>query len=233
MKIDSEAKQSKLVIIIAESEIEPIPTSIQNHPQIKSYVKKKNRPVTNLLLDASFHHAAMKKLPDWSRRGRPDIVHRCALLALDSWANHNGFLQIYIHTRDDYVITINPKTRLPRQYHRFVGLIEQLIEKREICSSDENLLTYKKKTLKQLLADQKNEVVLLWEKGQSISIVDLIESKKGFPLTIVIGGFPHGDFHQSHTLIEQKISVESESYTASYLLAKTIITYEQTGCNHK
>ena len=233
MKTNKETKSPKLIIIIAESEIEPIPKSIQHHPQIKSYVKKKNKQASNVLLDASYHHASMKKLQDWSRRGRPDIVHRCVLFALDSWANHEGLLKIYIHTRNDYVITINPKTRLPRQYHRFIGLIEQLLETKQICFSDEILLTYEKKTLKQLLEEQKGEAVLLWEKGKLISIVDLIESKKGFPLIVVIGGFPHGDFHQAHRLIEQKFSIESESYTASYLTAKTLITFEQVGCNHK
>lgn len=220
-------------LIIAEAELEKIPASIQHHPQIKSYAKKRNKPATQLLLDSSYHHTAMKKITDGSRRGRPDIVHRCLLLALDSWANYQGLLQCFIHTRHDYIIEVHPSTRLPRQYHRFVGLFEQLMTKAEIRSNQTILLTYKKKTLEKLIQEQESEVVLLWEHGKNISIGDFIKSKKKKPLTIVLGGFPHGDFHKATTIIEQKISVEKQSYTASYLTAKSIISFEQIYCNHK
>jgi len=218
--------QSALTIILAESEIEHIPPAIKNHPQIKSYEKKRNKSSTELLLDASYHYAAMKKLPDWRRRGRPDIAHRCALHLMDSWANKQGILQFFIHTRDNYVIWINPKTRLPRQYHRFVGLIEQLMIKKRIIASNKELLTYEKKTLEQLLSNQFGKIFLFWEKGTSSSLFDIINTNKSDHLTFVIGGFPHGDFYEAVNLIEQKIAIEKGSYTASYLVAKSIITYE-------
>jgi len=227
MRNNKDNKQRLLTLILAEAELERIPSSIQHHPQIKSYAKKKNQPVTDLVLDASYHHAAMKKLPDWTRRGRPDIVHRCALFALDSLANKNGCLQFYIHTRNDHVIWINPETRLPRQYHRFIGLIEQLMKKKQIISSNEVLLTYEQKTLKELLTNNLHDCFLLWEKGKMTSLFQTFEQKKDIDLTFVIGGFPHGDFHQATNIINQKIAVEQDSITASYLLAKTICTFEQ------
>lgn len=232
MNTNDQSNVSSLTMILAESELERIPSSIQHHPQIKAYAKNRDKLPTELLLDASYHHAAMKKLPEWSRRGRPDIVHRCILFALDSWANTHGLLRFYIHTRNDFVITIHPKTRLPRQYHRFIGLIEQLFDRKEIRSSDDVLLSLKKNTLEELLADQRGKTVLFWEKGKNRSVADLIKSYEP-PLTIVIGGFPHGDFHKASHLIEQKFAVEDELFTASYLVAKTIVTFEQLSCNHQ
>ena len=217
----------KLTLILAESEIEIIPSSIRFHPQIKSYAKSKNKPASELLLDASYHHAAMKKLPDSSRRGRPDIVHRCALFALDSAINKKGLLKLYIHTRNEKIIWINPKTRLPRQYHRFIGLMEQLMKKNRIETANEVLLSIEPKSLKELLSEQEGETFLLWEQGKKSSFFEMCKNVKHLPLTVVIGGFPHGDFHNASHLIRKKISVDSGSYTASYLLAKTICTFEQ------
>lgn len=224
--------RSHLNLIIAEAELECIPSSIQHHPQIKSFAKKRKKPASQLLLDASHHHAAMNKLFENSRRGRPDIVHRCALLALDSWANSQDLLRCYIHTRHDYVIEIHPSTRLPRQYHRFVGLIEQLMKKTEIRTDEHTLLSYKKKSLKELVHNIQGEKILFWEQGKNMTIGDLFASKKQNPLTIIIGGFPHGDFHQPPQLIEQKICVEKETFTASYLTAKSIISFEQNYYHH-
>ncbi len=220
-------KHQKLTLILAESEIETIPSSIQFQSQIKSYAKSKNKPASELLLDASYHHAAMKKLPDSSRRGRPDIVHRCALFALDSAINKKGLLKLYIHTRNEKIIWINPKTRLPRQYHRFIGLMEQLMKKNRIETANEVLLSIEPKSLKELLSEQEGETFLLWEQGKKSSFFEMCKNVKHFPLTVMIGGFPHGDFHNASHLISKKISVDSESHTASYLLAKTICTFEQ------
>jgi rRNA small subunit pseudouridine methyltransferase Nep1 len=222
----------ELTIVLAESEIERIPPSIQGHPQIKSYARSRGKHANELLLDASYHHAAMKSLPDASRRGRPDIVHRCVLSALDSWANQRGKLHCYIHTRDDYVIWMNPETRLPRQYHRFVGLMEQLMKQKKITHSDEVLLSFERKTLKQLLEEIDGEQFLLWEKAEKTSLLDAFKQVKENRITIVIGGFPHGDFHQARNLIDHTISFEENSFSASYLLAKSIFSFEQVFYDH-
>lgn len=220
-------KQQSLTLILAESEIERIPQHIHRHPQVKSYAKSRKKPASDLLLDASYHHAAMKRLKDNSRRGRPDIVHRCALFALDSMINKNGLLTFYIHTRNEEIIMVNPQTRLPRQYHRFIGLMEQLYKKKRIETANEILLSLEEKSLEQLLSDQQGEIFLLWEQGKKSSFSQLCEFGKQSPLTVVIGGFPHGDFHIASDLTNQKISVGFDSYTASYLLAKTICSFER------
>ena len=225
--------QKKLSIVLGESEIERIPHSIQNHPQIKSFTKKRNEQASHLLLDASFHHAAMKKLPDAARRGRPDIAHRCALLTLDSWANCNGFIDLYIHTRNNEIIWINPKTRLPRQYHRFTGLLEKLFRDGKIASNEDVLLTIEKKSLDQLLQQLNGDTILYWENGEKSTITDIMNSYVHTHLTIVLGAFPHGDFHQAQKLIEDTFSVEEKSFPTSYLLSKTIINYEQIQLHHK
>ena len=61
---------------------------------------------------------------------------------LDSPLNKAGLLRVYVHTSNNVLIEINPKTRIPRTYNRFAGLMVQLLEKLSIKAenSTENLL---------------------------------------------------------------------------------------------
>ncbi|MEM2715900.1 MAG: 16S rRNA methyltransferase, partial [Candidatus Thermoplasmatota archaeon] len=70
------------------------------------------------ILDSSIHYPYMKKMKDWQRRGRPDIIHMCLLIALESILNKEKMLRIYIHTRNDEIIYINPDTRMVKNYNR-------------------------------------------------------------------------------------------------------------------
>jgi len=52
-------------------------------------------------------------------------------------------LKIIIHTRNNEAIYIHPQTRLMRNYTRFVGLMEQLFEKKNIQADDKTLFEIK------------------------------------------------------------------------------------------
>jgi len=74
---------------------------------------------------------------------RPDITHQCLLTLLDSPLNKAGLLQVYIHTKKNVLIEVNPKTRIPRTFKRFSGLMVQLLHKMKIraTGSSEKLLS--------------------------------------------------------------------------------------------
>lgn len=44
-------------------------------------------------------------------------------MLMDSPLNRSGLLQIYIHTENNVLIEINPRTRIPRTFKRFSGLM--------------------------------------------------------------------------------------------------------------
>ena len=121
-----------LNILLVYSALETIPKEIWDHPQIKEYCKKRKRKPSECLLDINYHKKAMKKLEEWWMRGRPDIIHFCLLIALDSILNKEGKLRIFVHTRNNEIIYIKPETRIPRNYFRFKGLIEQLFIKKYV-----------------------------------------------------------------------------------------------------
>jgi rRNA pseudouridine-1189 N-methylase Emg1 (Nep1/Mra1 family) len=65
------------------------------------------------------------------------------LTLLDSPLNKAGVLQVYIHTKKNVLIDVNPKTRIPRTFKRFSGLMVQLLHKMKIraTGSSEKLLS--------------------------------------------------------------------------------------------
>src|SRR4030042_2871445 len=132
-----------LTIVLAESKLELIPNDILSHPAIASYAKQRNKKPKNLILDSSFHHSAMKDLPEGNRRGRPDIVHIFLLNSLESILNKKEKLKIIVHTRNNEAIFIDSKTRIMRSYSRFIGLFEQLFEKRKIVAEEKILIELK------------------------------------------------------------------------------------------
>jgi len=173
----------------------------------------------------------MKRLENSLQRGRPDITHFTLLEALGSPLNKEGFLQVYIHTNRDYVITVNPTARLPRNYSRFIGLVEQLFQQGKVPSEGEPLLKLEHKTLKQLLTETKTDHILAFSReGKQKTIQDAISSiqKKQNP-TVIVGGFPHGHFSRNTTqLVDEFICVDPEMLETWTLTSRVIYEYERT-----
>jgi len=92
---------NNLSLILAESSLEMIPREIQNHSSITSHSKKLGKSPSNILLDNSWHYAAMKGIQNENKRGRPDIVHFSLLEACSIPLYFEKKLSIYIHTLDN------------------------------------------------------------------------------------------------------------------------------------
>lgn len=225
-------RQKVLSLIFVETELELIPPSILHHPQVTTYAEKRGKPARQLLLDATYHHNAMKKLSDSKRRGRPDIIHRCLLLALDSWANYQGLLRIYIHTRNDDIISIDPRVRLPKHYHRFLGLLEQLFAQKTISSDTITFLSLKHQPLKSFLNTLSAPTFLLSEQGIPTHLIDFFHASASHHLILGIGTFPHGNFQNAHRYFDECLNIAPLSYSASTITAKTLFSFEEA-CEHR
>lgn len=185
-----------LILVLAESALETIPEELWSLPSVRNYSRLRRKHPQFLLLDRSYHHAAMKKLEQNVKRGRPDIVHFALLEALGSPLNKEGLLQVYIHALNDYVITVNPKARLPRNYNRFAGLMEQLFEFSRVPPKGTVLLSLKRQTLAQLFQEIKPSYTVAFSrmgkpKTLEETVSKLPERKK---LVVLVGGFPRGHF---------------------------------------
>ena len=222
---------SLLTFILAESALEAIPQALWRHPAIKSYSKRRGKHPQFLLLDRSYHHAAMKKLEENEKRGRPDIVHLALLEALGAPLNREGLLRIYVHTINDYVITVNPETRLPRNYDRFVGLMEQLFELGRVPPTGEVLLKLEPKPLAQLLHEiTATHVAAFSRRGSSYTLEEVVSrlSAEERP-AVIVGAFPHGHFSEATIkLADEIIRIDPEMLEAWTLTSRVIYEYERT-----
>ena len=64
---------------------------------------------------------------------RPDIIHQELLAVLDSPLNKAGRVKaIFVHTQKNVLFKVSPRTRVPRTFKRFCGLMVQLLQKLSI-----------------------------------------------------------------------------------------------------
>lgn len=218
-----------LNLIIAEAQLELVPKKIEGHPSIKKMAAKKAKPATELLLDSNFHHSAMDGLFEGERRGRPDLVHHVLITAMDSPLNHEGQLRIFIHTRKDRVIRVDPGMMVPQSYNRFVGLIEQLFKDKRVPASGEPLMVMEKRTFSGLLKEiDPDFTALLSEKGEKMPPEGLgaLLAKYRNPAAIV-GGFPHGDFRKDiEDSADLKACIDPDCLKAWTAASRVIMGYE-------
>jgi len=187
---------SVIKVVLAESAIELVPREIASHPSVLSTARRRGKSPTEILLDVSLHYHAMKSLRNRHKRGRPDIVHVTLLELLSSPLNLEGKLEVIVHTINDYVIRIDPTTRIPRNYNRFVGLIEQLLKEGRVPpDSPKPLMEAVAMNFSSLMKELGTDsVVLLDESGELVSTEEVCRVAISESLPIVIGGFPHGEF---------------------------------------
>jgi rRNA small subunit pseudouridine methyltransferase Nep1 len=220
-----------LVFVLAEAALETVPEELWSHSAVRRHSKRQRKNPQRLLLDRTLHHSAMRRLDDNLKRGRPDITHFALLEALGSPLNREGLLQTYVHTNKDYVITVNPSTRLPKNYNRFVGLMEQLFQQRKVPAEGEPLLKLEHKTLPQLLTETKTDYIIAFSrKGKPKTFQDAVSSlqTKQKP-TVIVGGFPHGQFSETTTkLANEIVCVDAEMLEAWTMTSRAIYEYEQT-----
>ena len=216
-----------LALVLADAELEVVPAAIQGHPAVRTSAKRRGRSPAAILLDSSLHHPALKKFPEGERRGRPDIAHLFVLLALDSVLNAQGQLRTIVHTRNDDVIHIDPATRIPKNYPRFVGLMEDLFQKGAVPEGKPLLTLERNVPLEKLLAQLPEPRWAFSEHGQRVDLWTELAALEG-DLTAVVGGFPHGDFRSPVAkLCNRVVSIHEEPLRAWTVTSEILVAYRQ------
>ncbi len=218
-----------LSVILAESSLELIPKSIQNHPSVVSHAKKLEKKPSEILLDNSWHFAAMKGIDNEHKRGRPDLVHLCLLEACTIPLYLENKIMMYLHTIDDKVIFVGKGVRIPKSYHRFEGLIEKLYKEKTIESDGKILLELKELNFAKLLDHIKpKKVIGLSIEGISNSYQN-IASIFDDNYSVVIGGFQKGHFSELvKNRIDELYCINKKSLEAHVVVGRTLYEYEKT-----
>ena len=216
-------------LILTESSLELIPHELKHHPSVISHARKLGKNPSEILLDNSWHFAAMKGIKDELKRGRPDLVHFSILEATTIPLYLQNKLRFFVHTIDDKVIYFGQNVHVPKSYHRFEGLIEKLYQEKKIIANNDVLLELKDKTFSELLGEINPSKV----RGFSTKGVSKSYEKIAADITddtcIVIGGFQKGHFSD---LIENKInelySIGDGSFEGHVVIARMLYEYEKT-----
>lgn len=216
-------------LILAESALELVPLELQDHPSVLSHAQKLGKHPSEILLDNSWHFAAMKGIENEIKRGRPDLVHFSILEATTIPLYLKNKIKVYIHTINDQVIHIGENVHIPKSYHRFEGLIEKLFLEKTIRSDDNILLEIKEKSFSELINEIKPSIVIGFSTKGEPSSFEKISSKISDNACIVIGGFQKGHFAEStKNKINHLFSIDELSYEAHVVIARILYEYEKT-----
>ncbi len=219
---------SLLSLVLVDTEIEMVPERYWSHPSVVVNARKRKKRPSQVLLDSTLHHSIFKDHEERNRRGRPDIVHQFLLLGLESMLNIDGGLHLYVHTRNDELITVSPETRLPKNYNRYYGLFEELFRSGSVPQGNDPLIKLRH-TMK--LADVLEEVKKSGPDGAKIIIIGLhhegdrinaYEKMKEIVkvndetvhVICLIGGFPSGDYRSNISIAEMKVSLHDKELKA-------------------
>ena len=221
-----------LHLILAESSIELVPGEIAGHSAVLSWARRKRKDPRHLILDQSYHYAAIQRLGRYGLgRGRPDIAHFSLLLALGSPLNMNGHLRSIVHTRNDKGIFVSPRARLPRNTDRFLALLEQLYQEKIVPPNGPSLLTLEDASLSKILSHLGGDIVVaLTTEGVPRSMTEVARglAKHGKPV-LIVGGFPQGHFsRKTLQLVDEVYRVDRRRLEAWTVVARAIYDYEKT-----
>lgn len=217
-----------LSLIIAESALELVPQELQKHNSVLASAKRLGKKPSDILLDVSWHFAAMKGIQNEMKRGRPDLIHFSLLEASSIPLYYENRLQIFVHTVDDKVIRLGKGVRLPKSYHRFEGLVEKLYVQGRIEEDHKSLLEIKEMSFEELICEIcPKHVIGLSHRGTRSSYQHLAK-KLDENSCVVIGGFAKGQFsNRIKKFLNELVSVDRNPLEAHIVVSRVLYEYEK------
>lgn len=223
--------------MLAESALETVPEALWRRPEVRRDALERSLNPGELLLDRSYHHRAMRYLKDAHKRGRPDIVHFSLLNALETPLSEEGLLRVYVHTVQDLILEFDPDVRLPRNYMRFKGLIEQLFKTGRVPPRDKALITLRKGSLADLRNELKPDMVIGFSSVATLKpLHDIVSGLTCVKeVMTVVGCFPHGEFkEETLKLFDSCYAIYPKSLNAWVVVARLVYEVEKgIGLNFK
>lgn len=224
-------------LVIAEAALEKIPVNIKDHPSVTNHARKLGRRPSEILLDRSYHHAAMlsSKLEYAWKRGRPDLVHFALIEALSTPLFFNNLLQVYVSTINNQVVYIGENLRIPKSYPRFQGLMIDLFKKYHIKEGkNATLLKLQNNvSLNSLINDtiKPFKVIGFSRTGVQSTPENIISthiSKDNCRCVFIIGGFPSGHFTENTKRVcDYLYSIGNYSLEAHVVIARILYECEK------
>ena len=217
----------KLNFVLAESALELIPKEILKTPAVVSDARRRGVDPSRILLDRSIHHSAMAKLRDSEKKGRPDLVHAVLLSVTGTPLYLDGSVKVFVHTNKDVVLELAEKTRIPKSYFRFRGLVEKLLSE----MSDEGIIKAYQSRIRDLVKKiGSGKVIGLSVQGRQTGLEELAEKVVASKSPcVIVGGFPHGHFtRETLSVVDELARVHEMPLEASVVAARMVYEIEKS-----
>ncbi len=215
-----------LNLIIAEAALELVPSEISRHASVRNDARRRELDPSGIILDSSIHHAAMLKLRDDTKRGRPDLVHLTLLSVTSTPLYQAGRVKVFIHTRDDVVLEFREGTRPPKSYFRFRDLMQQTLVERP----GTGLITLFEATVPRLLKRIGSDLSIgLSVQGKPVSLEALAVRLEGAENpAVLVGGFPKGHFTPGTAeALDELVRIDANSMDAHVVVARLVYEVEK------
>ena len=184
----------------------------------------------HVLLNCDDHANFLRKHKKEPADSRPDILHQCMLMLLDSPLNKAGLLKLYIRSEKGVLIEVSPQIRIPRTFKRFCGLMAQLLFKLSIRASNgpHKLL----KVIKNPVTDHlppNARIVLLSVTGRLTSMPEYVptlpDTSKGETVVFVAGAMAHGKVEPEYD-VHDSIAISEYPLSGAAALARLTTAFE-------
>ena len=215
-----------LSFVLAESALELVPNEIRGAPAVASDSKRRGVEASSILLDRSFHHSAMGRLKDSEKRGRPDLVHGALLSVTGTPLYLDGGVRVFVHAYGDVVVEVAPKTRIPKSYIRFRGLMEKAL-----AGGGDRLVRARALGLPGLVRKVvKPDVTFgLSVRGMRMELEDLAgRLMSADNPCVMVGGFPHGHFSpETLSVIDELVRIHEMPLEAHVVTSRLLYEFEK------
>ena len=153
---------------------------------------------------------------------RPDICHQALLAILDSPLNKAGRVKaIYVNTQKNVLFRVSPKTRVPRTFKRFCGLIAQLLQKLSVRASNgpEKLMQVVKQPVTRYFPAGARRVGFSFSAPEVKKLPDYVKSlPEDATVVFTVGAMAHGKVDVAYT--DDFISVSQYPLSAACCIGK-------------
>ncbi len=195
---------------------------ILEHANLELTKDKKNPE----LIASDTHRNLIKKMGKSFEDYRPDVLHQCLLNLFESPLNKAGMLQVYIRTKENVLIEISPKTKIPRTIKRFNGLMGQLLMKYRIraMNSSEVLLKVIKNPVTQYIPFG-CPIISTNEKSKLIKLEEYANNLKSNNVAFIVGAISKGDVNVDY--MTDTVSISNFPLTAGIVCSRICDAFEK------
>lgn len=168
----------------------------------------------------------MLSLRDSEKRGRPDLVHVAVLAVTGTPLYLEGNVKLFVHTYPDVVLEIPEKTRLPKNFIRFRGLMEEALA----GDSQGGLILVREIGIRELIQNiDAKLVVALSVQGKTSSAEKLAREVTGIQdPCVVVGGFPHGHFtKETLAQADELVRIDARPLEAHVVASRVVYEVEK------